>query len=98
MGIEGLAIRPATAGICVVLIGVVGILLGVSSVFRPGAWYTSHALQQDRTGASAALLPDGRVLVTGGSGPNGALATVEICSSDGFIPTAGVSGPTITSA
>jgi len=78
--------RSATAGISVVLIGVVGILLGASSVLRPGAWYTSHALQQDRAGASASLLSDGRVLVTGGSGPNGALATVEICGSDGFVP------------
>jgi hypothetical protein len=90
MGIEGLAMKSATAAMCVVLIGVVGILLGVSSVLLPsGTWYTSHALQQDRTRASAALLSDGRVLVAGGSGPNGALATVEIYGSDGFVPAGG---------
>ena len=61
---------------------VVGCVLGVSLLLKAQSspvashtWAPGGTMAQPRTGASAALLPDGRVLITGGVGLNGATAT-----------------------
>jgi N-acetylneuraminic acid mutarotase len=41
-------------------------------------WTQAGSLAQARTGSAAALLPDGRVLFTGGTDASGALATAEL--------------------
>ena len=46
-------------------------------------------MAQPRTGASAPLLPDGRVLIAGGDGANGPAASAELFNGDGsFSPAA----------
>jgi hypothetical protein len=64
--------------LCVVL-GVRGYVLQVAS----GTWAAQASLTQARSGASAVLLQDGRVLVTGGDGVAGTLASAEIIGLDG---------------
>jgi uncharacterized repeat protein (TIGR01451 family) len=48
-----------------------------------GAWTPAGTMAEARDGASEAFLPDGRVLITGGNGPNGPLATSEFFDIDG---------------
>jgi N-acetylneuraminic acid mutarotase len=64
--------------LCVVL-GVKGYILQVPS----GTWAAQPSLAQARSGASAVLLQDGRILVTGGYGAAGTLASAEIIGVDG---------------
>ena len=57
------------------------VLLSEADVSQPpsGAWGpTGGAMTEARTGASAALLPDGRVLIAGGTGADGPLSTAEV--------------------
>ena len=46
-------------------------------------WLAGGDLSEVRAGASATLLADGRVLIAGGIGDNGASATAERFSPDG---------------
>src|SRR5581483_106919 len=48
-----------------------------------GTWKPWNPMGSDRSGAASVLLPDGRVLITGGSDTNGALASVEVFSTAG---------------
>src|SRR5574337_593501 len=49
------------------------------------AWLPAGNLTAGRSGAASVLLQDGRLLITGGSGASGALATTEILDpSSGF--------------
>src|SRR6202140_3214035 len=64
--------------LCAVL-GVKGYILQVAS----GTWAAQAGLAQARSGASAVLLQDGRILVTGGDGATGTLASAEIIGLDG---------------
>src|SRR5712671_6969564 len=48
-----------------------------------GSWVALNAMKAARTGACAAPLPDGRVLVTGGSDAAGALESAEILDGTG---------------
>src|SRR5712691_5297902 len=43
-----------------------------------GTWVQTAPMAEARRGASAALLSDGSVLITGGVGPDGLLATAEL--------------------
>jgi len=55
---------------------------------------TPGAMAEARSGAAAALLSDGRVLVTGGDGAAGALASAEAFNPDGsFSPVASMAFP-----
>src|SRR5207245_6405732 len=61
-------------------------LLSKPDVSQPpsGAWGPTGHMAEIRSGASAALLSDGHVLVTGGAGADGPLATAELYDSGGF--------------
>jgi len=51
------------------------------------AWLPAGSLTAARTGAASVLLQDGRLLITGGNGASGALATTDILNpSSGFTP------------
>ena len=73
-------------------VGMAALLLGQAllskadiSQPRSGTWAaTGGPMTEARTGASAALLPDGRVLIAGGTGADGPLATAELYDSSGF--------------
>ena len=64
--------------LCIAL-GVKGYVLQVAS----GTWAAQPGLTQARSGASAVLLQDGRILVTGGDGAAGTLASAELIGTDG---------------
>src|SRR5258706_11829405 len=49
-----------------------------------GAWAVSGLMTQARAGASAALLVDGRLLVTGGSKGGGPISAADLFSPEGF--------------
>src|SRR5207247_10558668 len=74
--------RYALAGFLAVLGGVVYLKSAPQEV-RSGMWAPSGAMADARTGASAVRLPDGRVLITGGSGVSGALPTAELFGATG---------------
>src|ERR1051326_704216 len=50
-----------------------------------GQWVNSGALTQARSGAAAVLLPDGRVMITGGDVNGNPTSSVEIFNTDGSI-------------
>src|SRR5713226_5405789 len=53
-----------------------------------GMWVAGATLSEARSGASAALLADGRVLLTGGDGASGPLVTAEFFNADGTVASA----------
>ncbi len=50
-----------------------------------GIWVPKGRMSTPRTGACAAVLADGRVLVTGGAGPAGALDSAELLATNGAV-------------
>src|ERR1051326_450893 len=48
-----------------------------------GTWVAKGSMQSARSGACAAVLPDGRVMITGGLGPSGSLDTSEVFGMNG---------------
>ncbi len=50
-----------------------------------GTWAPGGAMAQPRADSSAVLLQDGRVLITGGDGASGPLATAEFFNTDGSV-------------
>ena len=63
----------------------VGLLYTQSALQVPsGTFAPTGPMAEARAGASAALLPDGRTLITGGSGASGALASAEYFSGGAF--------------
>ena len=61
-------------------------LLYTQSAFQvpSGTFAPTGAMAEARAGVSAALLADGRILITGGSGASGALASAEFFSGSAF--------------
>src|SRR5258708_24008558 len=60
-----------------------------SVLFVPsGSWSQTGILSNSRVGASAATLPDGRILVIGGDLGNGPTASVDFFNTDGTISAA----------
>src|SRR5216117_345905 len=53
-----------------------------------GTWAPGGTMSRPRTGASAALVPDGRVLITGGMGATGPTATAELFNPTGIFTAA----------
>ena len=79
-------------------IALVALLLAASSLpllrgdmpaVESGQWAATGAMSDARGGASAVLLPSGLVLVTGGTGTSGVLATAELFGPDGQFSAAG---------
>ncbi|MBZ5546068.1 MAG: hypothetical protein LAO07_20775, partial [Acidobacteriia bacterium] len=89
--------RRALLALAVFLtIGSLGYVLHGSALLAPssGTWApTPGVLSEARSGAAAAALSDGRVLVTGGDGAAGSpVASVEVFGLDGsFVPVAPMS-------
>jgi hypothetical protein len=80
-----LRIPKCAVGILALLFGQA--LISKADVSHPssGTWASTRGSMTDtRTGASAALLPDGRVLIAGGTGAGGPLDTAELYDSGGF--------------
>jgi hypothetical protein len=74
---------------------VLGLAFTVSSILRAvlpavqtGHWVSSGTLTQARSGAAAVLLPDGRVMITGGDVNGSASFSVEMFNADGSISSA----------
>jgi hypothetical protein len=67
----------------VVIAGAVLALRGSALVVPSGTW--TGVLSNPRVNAGAALLADGRILVTGGDNGSGASATVDFFNTDGTI-------------
>jgi Galactose oxidase, central domain/Divergent InlB B-repeat domain len=60
-----------------------GPLLGTIPAGDTGQWRTAGSLSEPRSGAASVLLSDGAVLVTGGSGPEGSVATADVFGPTG---------------
>ena len=60
-----------------------GMLRGSMPDVQTGTWTVTGNLAGVRAGAASALLPDGRVLVTGGSDGTTSIDTVQVYGSDG---------------
>src|SRR5204863_224766 len=63
----------------------VGLLVKGSNLTAPptGTWLPAGTMASPRTGATAVLLTNGRVLMTGGTGTTSPLSTAEFLNSDG---------------
>jgi hypothetical protein len=64
------------------------ILRAVLPTVQTGHWVSSGALVQARSGAAAVLLPDGRVMITGGDVDGSPSSSVEMFNADGSISSA----------
>ena len=61
------------------------LIKGASLVIPSGTWQATGALSSARTGGAAALLPDGRILMTGGDAGSGPLASADFFQADGTV-------------
>ena len=77
------ALLVAGVILCAVLV-----LKGSSLLVPSGNWAPEGTMATARLGASAALLSDGRILVTGGDPGTGAVATADFFNTDGTISSA----------
>ncbi len=65
------------------------LLQGALYQIDSGTWKSTPNITEAREGASAVLLSDGRILIAGGGGADGPLATAEMFGTDGsFSPAA----------
>ncbi|PYV84872.1 MAG: hypothetical protein DMG05_23810, partial [Acidobacteria bacterium] len=64
------------------LILCIGLLLkGSVPQVLSGMWDSAGSMTEPRSGASAVLLQDGRILITGGEGASGALVSTELLNN-----------------
>src|SRR5712692_2831113 len=68
-----------------VMVFLLGVLIvgGTALQVQTGTWSAASNMAEARDGASAVLISDGQILITGGSDANGPLATAEIFNKDG---------------
>src|SRR5436190_5578150 len=76
------------AFILLAIITSVGILKASLPPTTIGAWTSAVNLSQARASATSVLLPDGRILITGGDGGSGALNSAEFFTPNGTVSTA----------
>src|SRR5437867_6808227 len=69
------------------------VTLRAQSPVPTGTWVQTAPMAEARSGASAAVLSDGRVLITGGSGSDAALATAELYVNGSWSAVAPMSVP-----
>lgn len=65
-----------------ILVGVLSLRGSLPSV-QSDTWAATGNMNEARADAAAALLPDGRLLVTGGAGSNGATSSAEVFNPTG---------------
>src|ERR1041385_7461399 len=71
--------------VLVAAFAVASILSASLPTVHTGQWVNSSALNEARTGAAAVLLPDGRVMITGGGVNGSPSSSVEMFNADGSI-------------
>src|SRR5579863_7752506 len=64
---------------------IVAAVSGSAFVISSGTWQATGTLSSARVGASAALLPDGRILVIGGNSASGPVASADFLNTDGTV-------------
>ena len=79
---------PKTLWVLLALIASVGILKATLPQVVIGNWTASNPLSQARSGASAVMLPDGRILFIGGDSGAGPQQSVEVFATDGSVSAA----------
>jgi hypothetical protein len=85
---------PKTISILLALLAFTGLLRATLPQVLIGNWAPAASLSQARSAASAVVLSDGRVLITGGDGANGPLQTAEFFGTDGTVsPAAAMNAP-----
>src|SRR5205823_11816199 len=82
---RNLMTRATKYTLCILgLILCIGLLLkGSVPQVLSGMWDSAGSMTEPRSGASAVLLKDGRILITGGEGASGALISVELYGNTG---------------
>jgi len=71
--------------VLVAAFAVASILSASLPTVHTGQWVNSGALTEARSGAAAVLLPDGRVMITGGDVNGSPSSSVEMFNADGSI-------------
>src|SRR5947209_12140425 len=79
--------KTVLLGSLIVLCAVLA-LKGAALLVPSGTWAPTANLTDARANSSVALLSDGRILITGGDGANGPLATAEFFNTDGSVSAA----------
>ena len=79
--------RNAVLASLAVLLSVLLLTASIPNV-PTGTWQTWNAMADARSGASAALLQDGKVLIAGGSNANGPTASADLFGKDGVFSAA----------
>src|SRR5579864_5604169 len=70
------------------ILGVVVALRGAALLVPSGSWVPEGTMASARSSAAAALLPDGRILVTGGDMGSGPVTSADFINVDGTISAA----------
>jgi hypothetical protein len=83
--------RPIAKGVILagaLIVFAVVALKGAAILIPSGTWLAQTNLSSARANASAALLQDGRVLITGGDSGSGSVATADFFAADGTMSAA----------
>ncbi|HET9790079.1 MAG TPA: kelch repeat-containing protein, partial [Candidatus Angelobacter sp.] len=75
--------RVVVLFLCALTLSAASILHAALPNVQSGQWAASGNLQQARSGAAAVLLPDGRLLITGGDVAGAPATSVEVLNPDG---------------
>jgi Bacterial Ig-like domain (group 3)/Kelch motif/Galactose oxidase, central domain len=85
---------PKTLFVLVALLCCAGLLKATLPQTVIGKWTAAIGLSQPRANAASVILPDGRILITGGDGGSGPLQSVEVFGTDGSVsPAAAMNVP-----
>jgi trimeric autotransporter adhesin len=79
---------PKTFLILVALLCCAGLLKATLPQTSIGKWTSAVGFSEGRSNASAVMLSDGRILITGGSGVSGPLQTAEFFATNGTVASA----------
>src|ERR1051325_6158988 len=88
--LRGIAMKraPKFLWLLLALISSAGILKATLPSTSIGVWTPAVNLSQPRTESAAALLPDGRILISGGDSGAGALNSAEFFQPNGMVSSA----------